>query len=1779
MYKKYSLVLFAFLTLGFNIFGLATLPVARTVLDSKRPNQANSLLKTETSATTCSNNNGTKFQTIGDLNDGSRFMRWRFTKNYSNLTMEDVNIMELLPDPNLAITGTPTDQGSICIGSISTPITYTITNSGTIAAVGVTVVSDNAQFVISGLSSTTISGSGGTATYNVTFNPVSAGLKTTTLTVANTTGGSNSLSINLTGTGIFYIAPALVSNTANTITATGAQLRATSSTLGSCPPTIEKGFVYAVNAVNPNPQNSGTGVTILPNATLGGSGSFYQNISSLSEGTTYSYQAYLYDGTIYTYGGVQKFTTIFSGTLNNVTNTKACLTDEGGSLTWTAPTLGLIPTGYMVFAIEGSTTPDGTLTTALTDYANANSDYSATTNTATPTSLGRLLYKGNANTIALTGFTENINYSFLVLSFQDGTSLRRFSNGAAGGRDLNVIAQDDVKTLTGIPSNNQVTLNWTYNAASSCFNDVLIIANQGTVVFNPTGDGSSYTANSVYSTPNQVVYKGTANSRTITGLTNGTEYCFKIFIRRGTTWSDGITICATPDIVYCNSQGSTTDNIGITSVQFNTISQMSTGANAYTDYTAVSTTVLLDGNYALSVQTNTDGPFTIYSKVWFDWNHNGSFNDAGEAYTLGTAINVASGLTNNSPLTITVPTNASIGNTRMRVSVKSISGQTYPTSCETFALGEVEDYTIIIAQPLNAEINVKGGVAQISIPNGFDEPFGLNNTLFAGTPLNTDSIEKQFTIENIGVAALNLAGAPIIQIAGSNPGDFVVTQQAATPVAHGTPTTFKIKFRPTVAGLREADVSISSNDSDEDPYIFRIQGNGQCTAAPSITMFPLSGPSNTIVKFTSIVNDLTGAAVSFNNSSIPIISNETGAITVAIPTEANDGNFEVLLNSGCSITQFFDVIDSVITDCVNNGDSATLATDLFIYEVYDEKVGLGGVITLYNRTGATLDLSSYSIQRASDYGGSYITYANLIGTLANNSVSIVSVSSSNCGYIPTGNGSFGATGFNKNDGFRLRKAGVVIDDVRAPNHVGYYRKRKNTNLNPNAVFNAIEWTTQSISAGQCLTGIGQVPLLKTPPAIVTQPSYISDCRVESAILSVLATEGVSDSTPLAYQWYVIGTTGNWTAVSNTEVYSGATTETLTISNISGLGNYQYYCQVKENTETCYTASNTIQIKFTKTVWNGSAWNPNTPDINTVTEIDNNFDTSGVGQDSFSACRLIVNPNCTLTISANKYVEVQNNVTVNGNIIVNDKGSFVQNNDLGAVNGAVLSIPSKIVVQKMTALINNWYEYTYWGSPVSGETAGTAFAESNANRRFWYNGANFLDSTKETGNNNAVEPGQDDVDDDGNDWTLAPPSMTLLPGVGYASTLSSSVFAGPNTRYQFTFEGPFNNGIVTVPIYRNDSQMADNNWNLIGNPYPSAISADAFLLANAVIDMNVLSGAISGAIFLWSQNTMPSETNNGNENLNFAQSDYAIINNTGEVAGGDGIKPTRFIASGQGFFISMANNATALGGTIKTSDITFSNAMRVTGDNEQFFKTSEFGTLENKIWINLTSNNGVFNQVLVGYVNGATDDDDGMYYDASKNLSSGANSIIYTLVNSETNLKLAIQGKCPASLDVDEVIPLGFYTSINQATTYNLSIADLKGDFMTANTIFLVDNLTGDIHNLNLSNYSFTSQTGEFNTRFEIRFKDPSLSIIESEMNPIELTIVELNDGRLKFSVGRNLNIKAVQILDILGRTLYNLKGNSPTEIYDLPNLSQATYMAKVIFSNGQVLTKRAIKKF
>jgi len=1081
------------------------------------------------------------------------------------------------------------------------------------------------------------------------------------------------------------------------------------------------------------------------------------------------------------------------------------------------------------------------------------------------------------------------------------------------------------------------------------------------------------------------------------------------------------------------------------------------------------------------------------------------------------------------------------------------------------------------------EIKVEGNVGTFpEIVNGDSNPQGTDNTLFAAQFIGATQ-SKSYRIRNLGNGDLRITKVNVI---GVNSSDFTITLVPETVIAPQTFSLLEIQFSPLAAGARNAIVSIINDDSDENPYTFAIRGTGRCMSSSTV-LTPRSGPSGTLVTLNgSNFGPTTSATINGKAMQVHLINSKT--VQALIPVGAATGNIRVVDDLGCTSTTPFTVIDSSIGGC----EGSNRLSDLIISEVTDATAGGLSYIEIYNGTGTTIALENYAL---GIYNNGSAKPNNTIKlnavNLAHNALYVLAVgitntpSSSNTCPQLGGNGQLAQqmstlVGINKKDDehdvFRLLKSNntVVVDEfgvyldknwmdatIITGDRGFNFRRLPSASKLPNANFNLADWNIIDwVGSGEssCKTNdysdIGIFDFSGgAAPSITHQPLTLASTCAVSASLSVAAQEGILGGFPLAYQWfYNAPNSTDWHEIQPMDAsYFGQQTSTLNILSLENRNGYQYYAQVRENSATCYKSSTVIPIHIEQSSWNGQHWFPTAPNNNTLTIMNGNYST-GASNPSFTTCSLLVKSGYTLTITDDHYVEVLTDVVVKGlspeafgKIVIDTKGAFIQRGDGNAAGTFTLHDYGTAIVYKSTPIKQKWYTYTYWSSPVRNMLVENALSMALPNRRFYFEASNYLDTNG------------DNIDDNGNDWQLA--TGRMIPGVGYAATSKSTNIPFPRID-ETTFNGPFNTGNIETPIITN-SLPTDNDWNLIGNPYPSAIHFDMLHQENNTV--------IDGAAYLWSQFSPPLASNPGNQVLNFNSADYAIITTgSGNTAGASKIMPTDFIPSGQGFFVKGIHN----GGTL-----TFKNSMRMADhtSNAQFFR-DDMTPVANKLWINLTSDTGLFNQILVAYVEGATDDFDGFTYDAER-LALSVGASIHTLIPNRTQT-YAIQGKAPSSLTLEEVIPIVFQTTLSQPTVYTLSVAQTQGSFFDDHHLELQDKLLERSHTLSNSAYSFTSAAGVFNDRFEIHFKSLSLASEEPITQTEELFINELSNGHVQFSIGQHLTIKSVEIIDLLGRIVHSFKANKHTEIYDLKHISHAVYIARVVLSNDQIVTKRILKR-
>lgn len=193
---------------------------------------------------------------------------------------------------------------------------------------------------------------------------------------------------------------------------------------------------------------------------------------------------------------------------------------------------------------------------------------------------------------------------------------------------------------------------------------------------------------------------------------------------------------------------------GITNVTFNSINRTSpdleSSSSNYVN-TGLSTTVTRGSAYNFSMTFNVDAQICpeMNLRVWIDFNVDGQLDDPGE-----TVLSADHQMPGTYTATITIPSAATLGNTRMRVTSKMTDngGHTLPSPCNVPAdpigyHGGVEDYTINIVDASGIN-EVDNNFCSLSIsPNPATEIVTLSYELNAAATIKAEVINM--TGENV----------------------------------------------------------------------------------------------------------------------------------------------------------------------------------------------------------------------------------------------------------------------------------------------------------------------------------------------------------------------------------------------------------------------------------------------------------------------------------------------------------------------------------------------------------------------------------------------------------------------------------------------------------------------------------------------------------------------------------------------------------------------------------------------------------------------------------------------------------------------------------------------------------------------------------------------------------------------------------------------------------------------------------------------------------------------
>ncbi len=269
-------------------------------------------------------------------------------------------------------------------------------------------------------------------------------------------------------------------------------------------------------------------------------------------------------------------------------------------------------------------------------------------------------------------------------------------------------------------------------------------------------------------------------------------------------YADNIVVTGNDTPTYCIPVAQSSTGY-ISRIQFNTIDNSTGDNDIYTDFTSTkSTDVVQNSDYKLTVTIGTNNN-ERHIWAWVDWNQDGIFQvNNNEAYDLGQRFS-----TGNLSTTISVPSTALLGTTRMRVIIKYNSD---PEPCEIGSFyGETEDYAINVISPCNAPdipvlstssttvcsgenvvLNISGNLNDADHWAVYSGSCGgtLVGTTTSGSFTITDiSASTSYYVRGEGTCSGTVCGSVAITV---NPSPTITTQPSATSICAGESTTISV---------------------------------------------------------------------------------------------------------------------------------------------------------------------------------------------------------------------------------------------------------------------------------------------------------------------------------------------------------------------------------------------------------------------------------------------------------------------------------------------------------------------------------------------------------------------------------------------------------------------------------------------------------------------------------------------------------------------------------------------------------------------------------------------------------------------------------------------------------------------------------------------------------------------------------------------------------------------------------------------------------------------------
>ncbi len=488
----------------------------------------------------------------------------------------------------------------------------------------------------------------------------------------------------------------------------------------------------------------------------------------------------------------------------------------------------------------------------------------------------------------------------------------------------------------------------------------------------------------------------------------------------------------------------------------------------------------------------------------------------------------------------------------------------------------------------------------------------------------------------------------------------------------------------------------------------------------------------------------------------------------------------------------------------------------------------------------------------------------------------------------------------------------------------------------------------------------------------------------------------------------------------------------------------------------------------------------------------------------------VGTSAVFTANAGEQLTVNDPFTINGTANFKTPSSSAPTASL-ITNNVVHGIGTTNMERYFTS--HNWH---YFASPVDAQNSSQFFAPN-------------LYSWSET---IADEWDKNDFIDDIMGWSLF--SGTFSAGNGYIAWEESGLKI---------FSGNVNTGDHTIDLDYTDNTGTHGNamfdgWNLVGNPYPSAIDWTS---------ANITKTNIDAAIYFYD------DDGDGN----FDNYKYYVD------GGGDDAYYPAISANEGSQYIPAFQSVFVKANTSGVSSIRFTNACRE-HSIAIFFKSIKKTTNEQELIRLQTEKNGITDETVIRFLPEANVEYDGQF-DAYKLFS--RNDEVPQIYSIAPNSNWLAISSLPG-YDKETIIPLGVRT--NTQGEYTISVTEINLEDNT--NVYLQDNENNSLTKLiENTSYTFNASDKTSNNRFNIVFSD--------EQTVLDENVVQIYsyNNYLKILIGSENVDAELELYNILGQKVYNCNINS--NITEIPlNIASGNYIAKLIYENKFIVNKVFIKK-